>query len=81
MFIAGLDVVSEPDTDISEDDRVLGKSDPFASLAKRLREALQEKGAKKGAIWLGERERSQPGYKMIMVDKVCMCVCVYLCVA
>ncbi|KIJ31271.1 hypothetical protein M422DRAFT_267076 [Sphaerobolus stellatus SS14] len=56
MSVAGLDGPSDTalsDTETSEDDRVLAKTlqnDPFVSLMKRLREALQEKSVKKGTI-------------------------------
>ena len=76
MFIAGLDVApdtTQSDTETSEDDRILGKrlqGDPFVLLAKRLREVLQDKSIKKGAVWVGDTDRAGPGFRMLLVDKV-----------
>jgi len=93
MFVAGLDGAPDPppsDAEMSEDDRVLGKSvqsDAFASLTKRLREALQEKSVNKGTIWIGDAGRAEPGFKIVMVDKVgqiplamphCVLIAVYI---
>jgi len=75
MFIAGLDVApdtTQSDTETSEDDRILGKrlqGDPFVLLAKRLREVLQDKSIKKGAVWVGDTDRAGPGFRMLLVDK------------
>ncbi|KAF8514641.1 Foie gras liver health family 1-domain-containing protein [Hysterangium stoloniferum] len=75
MFIAGLDTPVETppsDTETSEDDRILGKrvqDDPFILLTKRLRDVLLEKSAKKGTIWVGDAERTDPAFRMILVDK------------
>ena len=77
MFIAGLDVApdaTQSDTDTSEDDRILGKrlqGDPFLLLAKRLQEVLKDKSIRKGTVWVSDADRAAPGFRMLLVDKVC----------
>lgn len=75
MFVAGLEKFAAPagSEETSEDDRVLGKQlliDPFASLAKRLKDSLLEKSVKKGTIWMNGTDRAQPSFRIIFVDKV-----------
>lgn len=75
MFVAGLERFVAPagSEETSEDDRILSKqlllSDPFISLAKRLKDTLAERCVKKGTIWMTDDDRAQPSFRVVFVDK------------